>query len=118
MDHGPYLTQLGFGGVREDPSSESTSRSQSTVWRWLHNVMLQPAGLVKDLRPNPTEKRWAGSQPSSSPSESGAVSCPLERDKCVEIAEVERDLEDQVQHYSRLLEKAEPEKPDAGLPGH
>ena len=41
--------------------------------------------------------------------------------ECGEVedeVEVERDQEDQVQHYSPLLGKAEQEKPDAGLPVH
>ena len=73
---------------------------------------------VVDLRP--TEKRWAGSQPSYPPSESGGGSRPLERGEVGEVVEVgvERDQEDPVQHCSLLLGKAEQEKPDAGLPEH
>ena len=44
----------------------------------------------------------------------------MERDEGGDVVEVEveRDQEDQVQHYSPLLGKAEQEKPDAGLPVH
>ena len=76
-------------------------------------------GKVVDLRPHPTERRWAGSQPSYPPSESGGGSRPLEKGEVGEVVEVgeERDQEDRVQHCSHLLGKAEPGKPDTGLPG-
>ena len=75
---------------------------------------------VVDLRHHPTERRWAGNQPSYPPSESGGGSRPLERGAVGEVVEVgvERDQEDPEQHCSPLLGKAEQEKPDAGLPEH
>ena len=44
----------------------------------------------------------------------------MERGEVGEVVEVgvERDQEDPVQHCSLLLGKAEPGKPDAGLPEH
>ena len=73
-----------------------------------------------DLRPHPTGRRRAGSQPSCPPSQSGGDSPPLERDEGGEVVEVEveRDQEDPVQHCSHLQGRAEPGSPDAGLPGH
>ena len=67
-------------------------------------------GKVVDLRPHPTERRWAGSQPSYPPSESGGGSRPLEKGEVGEVVEVgvERDQEDPVQHCSLLLGKAKP----------
>ena len=73
-----------------------------------------------DLRPHPSGRRRAGSQPSCPPSQPGGDSPPLERDEGGEVVEVEveRDQEDPVQHCSHLQGRAEPGSPDAGLPGH
>ena len=77
-------------------------------------------GQVVDLPPHPTGKRWAGIQPSCLPSESGGGSRLLERDEGGVVVKVglERDQGDLVQHCSRLLGKAKPGTPDAGLLEH
>ena len=72
--------------------------------------------LVEDLLPHPTGRRWAGSQPSFAPSESGGSSCRLERGEFGEV--VEQEVQEYLeQHYTSAKEKAEPGMLDVELPG-
>ena len=69
-----------------------------------------------DLRLHPTERKYAGSQPSFSLSRSGGDSPSLvERD---DGGEVDEEVQDPLQQCSHLQGKAAPGVADAELPWH
>ena len=73
---------------------------------------------VVNLRPHPTGRRWAGSQPSCQLSESGGGSRQKERGEYGEVVVEEVDQEYLMEHYTSANRKAKPGRPDDGLPWH
>ena len=68
---------------------------------------------------HPAGRKLALPPPSQQWSPGDVQNPGVEMGECGEVeVEVEREQEDQVQHYSPLLGKAKQEKPDAGLPVH